>query len=75
VSIGHEAVIVHPDATKAVSMASHPDVSLFAKTKTPNPPGLFIRRASAQALVIIDSNHAESLFLYIAARCDKDTIS
>jgi hypothetical protein len=66
--MGQDAVMIHPEAISAVNMASHPEVSLFAKTKRPMPEAFVIRCPSLQAFVIMLSNHAESLLRYIAAR-------
>src|SRR5207244_12839862 len=68
VSIGHDAVMTHPAEISAASIASQPDVSLFANTNTDTPDGFVMRQLSPQARVIIVSNHAASLFLYMAAR-------
>src|SRR2546426_12615201 len=52
VSMGQEAVITQSEVINAANIASHPDVSLLAKTKTLTPEGLVILRLSAQAFVI-----------------------
>src|SRR4051812_36958164 len=60
----HDPVTIHPASISALSIDSHPDVDLWAKTTIPIPFGSITRRESVSALVIIDSKKSLVLWPY-----------